>query len=217
MNAIKLSILLTLASASAFAQGNYEKTMSTAIMEVYQAKDGATFDQLANKFSRIAKAESGKWEPRYYEALTHVFKSMNIQDMATKDAVLDQAHAALNEATKIDGNNSEIVALQGFTDMMKLTVDPATRGQSMTPKIMTAFGRAMAIDPTNPRATLFMAQMQIGTAQFFGTPIDEPCALISRAEMLFQNAKPKSPVAPMWGESSIGQYKEMCSTMDDSK
>lgn len=210
MKTIKLSILFALAAVTGFAQGNYEKTMASSIMEVYQAKDAATYDQLANKFSRIAQAEADKWEPRYYEALAHVFKSFQIQDPAAKDAVLDQAHVALNAATKVDANNSEIVSLQGFVDMMKVSVDPANRGQSLTPKVMAAFGRAMAIDPNNPRATLFMAQMQIGTAQFFGTPIDEPCAMINKADELFKNAKPSSPLTPMWGQQMVGQYQQMC-------
>lgn len=211
MKTLNLFITLTLASVTLFAQSSYKKTMSGTIMEMYQAEDLSTQDQLINKFNRIAQAESDKWEPRYYEALTHVFKSMRIQDLATKDAVLDQAHVALKAATAIDDNNSEIVALQGFVDMMKIAVDPGTRGQTLSPKIMAAFGHAMALDPENPRATLFMAQMQIGTAQFFGSPITESCSMISKSEQLFKDFKPKSSLSPMWGEESLVGYKEMCS------
>lgn len=210
MKTIKLSFLLTVVALTVNAQGNYEQTMSNAITGIYQADSPEKYDQLANQFNRIAQVETDKWEPSYYEALAYVFKSWTIEVPSEKDGILDQAHVALNKATQVDGNNSEIVALQGFVDMMKLTADPATRGQVLTPKIMATFGRAMAIDPANPRATLFMAQMQIGTAQFFGTPIDEPCALVDRAEELFKNAKPKSALAPMWGKQSVAQYKKMC-------
>lgn len=216
MKTLKLTILFTLTSLAAVAQGNYEETMSKTIMDLYQTEKFDQYDRLANTFNRIAQVETKKWEPRYYEGLTHVFKSMQIADASAKDATLDAAHKALSLASEIDPKNSEIVALQGFTDMMKLTVDPASRGQSMTPKIMAAFGKAMGLNPNNPRATMFMAQMQIGTAQFFGSPITEPCALIDKAEMLFKNAKPSSPLAPMWGEQSIAQYKDVCSQPTDN-
>ncbi len=215
MKTVKLTLLLALLAINGLAQGNYEQTMSTSIAQIYQAKEATEFDQLTNKFSRIAQVEAGKWEPRYYEALTHVFKSFRVENPAEKDEILDRAHGALNLATEISPNNSEIIALQGFVDMMKVSVDPATRGQTLTPKVMESFGKAMALDPENPRATLFMAQMQIGTAQFFGTPISEPCALVSRAEYLFENHNAISPLAPQWGQNMIGQYKGMCNSVEN--
>ena len=216
MKTIKLSLLLSFGTTLIFAQ-NYEQIMSNSIMEMYKTDDISTYDKLANKFSRIAQAEPGKWEPRYYEALAHVFKSWGVKDFSAKDEVLGQAHLALKAATSIDSNNSEILALQGFVDMMKVSVDPATRGQTLTPKIMTAFGRAIAIDPSNPRAALFMAQMQIGTAQFFGTPIDQPCALVERASELFNNAEPTSALTPMWGAQSVAEYQQICLASAKSK
>jgi hypothetical protein len=214
MKTLTLASTLILASHLILGQNSYEEFMSKSILELYQADSVTKFDPLANQFNRIAKAETDKWEPSYYEALTHVFKSLRIKDLSSKDMALDQAHQALKEATQVDANNSEIIALQGFVDMMKVSVDPATRGQSLTPQIMEAFSKARKIDPTNPRALLFMAQMQIGTAQFFGTSIDEPCAMISKAEELFNNRKPSSPLEPAWGASSIARYQQLCSAQE---
>src|SRR5690606_41546361 len=67
-----------------------------------------------------------------------------------------------------DLNNSEIIAVEGFIIMGELSLDPGARGQNLSPLAMQALGRAMELEPENPRAMIMMAQMELGTAQFFG-------------------------------------------------
>ncbi|MEP2026241.1 MAG: hypothetical protein ABJI85_16365, partial [Reichenbachiella sp.] len=78
------------------------------------------------------------------------------------------------------------------------------------PKIMADFGKAMKLDPNNPRANLFMAQMLYGSAQFFGTGVDDACALVDKSMVLFESEKPESTIAPSWGLHSAKQYKKQC-------
>ncbi len=210
MKIIYTTLLVIFATTLTAQNDKFTSTMEGAIAELYQAQAPTDFDPVINKLNRIGQAEASRWEPHYYAALGQIFKSFRFQEPETKDGLLDQAHAALDKAEAVDANNSEVVALRGFIDMMKISVDPGTRGQTLTPKAMGAFGKAMAMDPTNPRATLFMAQMKIGMAQFFGNGIEEPCAMVSAAEQLFANAQPTSSLTPMWGADMIGQYKEMC-------
>ncbi len=212
MKIIYTTLLVIFATTLTAQNDKFTSSMEGAIAELYQAQAPTDFDPVINKLNRIGQAESSRWEPHYYVALGQVFKSFRFQDVTEKDQILDQAHSALDKAQTADANNAEIVALRGFIDMMKISVDPGTRGQTLTPKAMGAFGKAMAMDPDNPRATLFMAQMKIGMAQFFGNGIEEPCAMISSAEKLFENYEPKSKLSPMWGADMIGQYKEMCAS-----
>jgi hypothetical protein len=86
-----------------------------------------------------------------------------------KDQYFDQAMELVNKADKIAPNNSEITALKGYVIMGKLSVDPMSRGQEMSPLAMQTFGKAIALDKENPRATTLMAQMELGMSQFFGS------------------------------------------------
>jgi hypothetical protein len=61
-----------------------------------------------------------------------------------------------------------------------------------------------------------MAQMQIGTAQFFGTSIEEPCKMIQKSVTLFDNYQPSSPLTPMWGKEMTTDYIGMCGASDKS-
>ncbi|MCP4459617.1 MAG: hypothetical protein GY816_16570 [Cytophagales bacterium] len=212
MKTLKLTIACTLLVTASLAQSKkYIETMEASIAELYAAETVESFDPVINKFTRIGQAEKMQWEPYYYASLANVFKAFRIQDLQVKDAVLDQALASLKQASELSENNVEIVLFEGFINMIKIGVDPATRGQTLSPGIMASFGKAMKMDPDNPRATLFMGQMQFGTAQFFGSDLEVPCGLINRSIELFDSSSPESSIAPAWGKSMVGNYVESCS------
>ncbi|WP_422359728.1 hypothetical protein [Reichenbachiella sp.] len=210
-----LNILIVLVFAAMFANGQnkkYIKTMEASIPGIFQAESLEALDASANKFDRIGQAESSEWEPYYYASLSYVFKAFKIDDLQTKDKALDQALVSLSKASTLSENNSELIALQGFINMIKIGVDPGTRGQTLSPKIMADFGKAMELNPNNPRANLFMGQMLFGTAQFFGTGVGDACALVDKSIALFESEKPESSIAPSWGIYSAKQYKQQCET-----
>ncbi|UXX79153.1 hypothetical protein N7E81_17510 [Reichenbachiella carrageenanivorans] len=211
MKSIQLLIILTVYATLTQAQSKkYIQTMEASIASLYQAETLTDYDPMANKFDRIGQAEGNQWEPYYYAALTHTFKAFKINDLQIKDAALDQALTALSKAGDLSENNSEIIALRGFVNMIKIGVDPATRGQSLSPKIMADFNQSLKLDPNNPRANLFMGQMLYGTAEFFGTGVDDACALVDQSIVLFESEKPASSIAPSWGKQSAYQYKKQC-------
>lgn len=211
MKSINLLIILALVAFTANAQNKkYIQTMESSIPAIYQAKTLEEFDPLANKFDRIGQAESDQWEPYYYASLAYVFKAFRIEDLPAKDIVLDQALTALEKGATISENNAELLALRGFINMIKIGVDPGTRGQTLSPRIMADYSKALQIDPDNPRALLFKGQMLYGTAQFFGTGVEEACNLVDQSIAQFDNAEPESTLAPQWGKPSALQYKEQC-------
>ncbi|WP_420583365.1 hypothetical protein [Reichenbachiella sp.] len=211
MKSLNILIVFVIAATFAHAQNKkYIKTMETSIPTIFQAESTESLDATANKFDRIGQAEESEWEPYYYAALSHVFKAFRIEDLQAKDKVLDQALVSLGKAGMLSENNSEIIALQGFINMIKIGVDPGTRGQTLSPKIMADFGKAMELAPNNPRTNLFMGQMLFGTAQFFGTGVEDACALVDKSMALFESEKPASSIAPSWGLYSAKQYKQQC-------
>src|SRR5690606_12702890 len=127
-----------------------------------------------------------------------------------KDQALDQALAAIQKGKAMKPNESELVALEGFAHMIRVTVDPASRGPQYSGLAMQAFGKAVALNPDNPRALALLAQMQYGTAQFFGSGTEEACATLNKALEKFANASSDNPVAPTWGRGMAEGLKAQC-------
>lgn len=194
-------IAILSAPVALLAADKYTEQMTRNINAIYKAETPAEFQEAINAFERIGNAEKSKWEPFYYASFGYVLLASREADLSKKDALLDQAKAALDKASSIRPGDSEIIALEGFIAMIRVTVDPATRGPQYSMMAMQSFGKAAAIDPGNPRALALMAQMQFGTAQFFKQEPTEACATARKALDLFNTTTPADRLAPAWGKS----------------
>ena len=204
-------LFATLASFCSFANdGKYIEAMSKQIEQVYKAQTLDELQSAVNTFDRIASAEKTKWEPLYYSAFGNIMMATREQESAKKDTYLDLALASIEKAKSIKPDDSEIVALEGFVHMMRLTVDPATRGQKYSGLAMQTFGKAVGLNPENPRALSLLAQMQFGTAQFFGSPTTEACVTLNKSLEKFSTEKSENPLAPRWGKGMTEQLKKNC-------
>jgi hypothetical protein len=94
--------------------------------------------------------------------------------------------------------------------MMRVAIDPATRGPQYAGLSMQAFARATTLNPENPRALALMAQMQYGTAQFFGSPTAEACGTLTKSLEKFDTFKSDNPLAPRWGKGMAEGLKTQC-------
>lgn len=207
-----LTALIAIAqSASVFASdGKYVEAMQKNIQAVYTAKTIPDYQNAVNALERIGAAEKTKWEPFYYASFGYIMMSNQENDNGKKDAYLDQAVTALNKAKAIASNESEIIALEGFIYMMRITADPSARGPQYTPLSMQAFNKAIAVNPENPRALALLAQMQFGTAQFFGSSTTEACTTNARAIEKFASFQSENLLAPRWGQQMVEDLKSKC-------
>lgn len=213
LNVTPLLIGLLILAAVRFGvanDGKYEQAMKKNIEIVYKAKTAGEIQEAVNSFERIALAEKDHWEPSYYAAFGYIMMSNQETDGAKKDTYLDLALASIEKAKKIAPNDSEIVALEGFVHMMRVTVDPASRGPQYSGLAMQQFGKAVSLNPENPRALLFTAQMQHGMAKFFGSPVTEACGTLSKALEKFETFKSENPLAPTWGKGMAERMKTEC-------
>jgi tetratricopeptide (TPR) repeat protein len=136
--------------------------------------------------------------------------ALRTSDAVTKDKHLDLALETLKKAAAINPAESEIVALEGFVHMIRVTIDPASRGQQYSGLAMQTFGKAIGMNPENPRALALLAQMQYGTAQFFGSPTTEACGTLNKALEKFETYKSTNPLAPVWGKPMAEGMKAQC-------
>lgn len=197
---------------SAETNSTYVKAMQAAIKALFQSETLEEFNASANTFERIGLAEEKEWHPHYYLALSRIMISTQNISPEDVDRYLDQAQAAIKIA--IDRHpqpNSEITSLQGFVHMLRIPVDPATRGPQYSGFAMQEFQKAVALDQENPRALYLLANMQMGTAQFFGSGITEACATLDRSIQLFEHQQtPENTLDPVWGEEWALELKKRC-------
>lgn len=210
MKTITLLFAMALGLSSWANDNKYLESMTKNIEAVYKAQTIEEIQSAVNALDRIAIAEKTKWEPYYYSAFGNVMMANREKDAVKKDGYLDLALASVEKARAIKEDESEVVAMEGFIHMIRLTVDPATRGQQYSMMSMQAFGKSLGLNPENPRALSLMAQMQLGTAKFFNTPPTEACDTLTKALEKFETYKSENPLAPVWGKGMTEELKKNC-------
>ena len=203
---MKKSILTTLIISSlflfSFNNGGYEGAMSNNIDAMYKAQGQSELMAIANKFNRIGAAEKNQWLPYYYSAYCHIMMTTNEEDVTKWDGYLDTAETSISKAEKLDVDMVELLALKGFASMMRINVNPAVRGQEYSMKSVGYLQQANQLDEQNPRVILMLAQMQFGTAQFFGSGTEKACKMFTRSRELFDlEAEEGRGIQPAWGRS----------------
>ncbi len=201
---------LFMIAASQADNGAYEKAMQKSLNALREAHDTDALTEAAHQFERIGTAEKDQWLPWYYAAYAHIMMGAIAQDPSQKDPHLDQAQTLLDKAGALKADASELTTLQGFLYMIRVTVDPASRGQEMAPRATQTLRQAVEMNPDNPRASLLLAQMQYGTAQFFQSDTSEACGLVTQALEKFETEKPKDSLMPTWGKETAMALQEQC-------
>lgn len=188
----------------------YLEVMQRCIRELYHTSDIMQLQETVNTLEKVSSAQPAKWEPSYYISFGYIMMATRETSGKTKDAYLDHAMTAIEKAKALMPGDADITALEGFIYMMRITVDPETRGQALAPLAMKTFEKATLLDPENPRALALTAQMVYGTAQFFGSSTAEACSLVKRALENFKAERPKSPLSPVWGKSMAERLLTEC-------
>ena len=210
----KVVLLLTAVSfvfASMAGGPEFQQAMGKTLAGFANCKTIEDFQDLANKFDRIANAEEAEWLPLYYHAHCYIIMSfMEQSDMAIKDEYLDVAEISVNKMIGMVPGESEVYVLQSFMLTARLVVDPMTRGQQYSMLSGKAVGTALGLNPDNPRARLISIQNEMGSAQFFGSDVSKYC--IQAKELLenWDEFKPVSPIHPNWGKDQVEGIVKSC-------
>lgn len=207
-----VSILILFSTVGITLGNKYESAMTSAIEKLYSSNTLEGYLEATSTFERIGAAEEKEWLPFYYAGLGYIWISHTIQDGEKIDSYLDKAQSLIDKAEKLSPNNDEIVTLQGYIYMMKVVVDPPSRGPEYSGRAMQEFGRAVGMNENNPRALLLLGRMQMGTDQFFGNDLSESCGIIMKAHQMFENQKTDIALMPQWGKDMADIFVQECNS-----
>jgi hypothetical protein len=205
MKKVILSIAVVLVSLASMAQkSEFYKTMGETLGQFAACKNVADFQALGNKFQMIANVEKGEWLPLYYHAHCYILMSfLEPTDATKKDSYLDVAEKSIAKLIEMAPGEAEIYVLQSFYFTGRLVVNPIERGQQYSGLAGQSTGKALAIDPTNPRAKLMKLRMDIGSASYMGLDQNSFCPQAKELLTTWDNFKPKSPLYPSWGKDQV--------------
>lgn len=205
-----LLILFVLISGIASAQNEkYTAAMKKGTAMLDSAKDEQSFLAAANYFERIAGVETKQWLPNYYAAYANLVSALTSPDQSKKDGMFDKVLDEVSKADAIEPNNSEIYALKGYAQFMKMTINPQAR-LGLIGEANTSFAKAKALDPANPRPYFIAAQNTFYTPEAFGGGKSKAKPLLEEAAKKYTDFESKDSLAPDWGEKNCLALLEQC-------
>lgn len=167
--------------------------------------------EAANLFERIAQAEPDNWLPPFYVAQINVLNSFSEKDKTKITAQLGKARDFLNDAMALSKENAEIMVLEAQWYTAWVVFDGQQYGMTYSAKVAAIYQEAMKLAPENPRVVLGKTEWDMGSAQFFGQPVDKYCPELKRAVALFDSFEPAGEFHPRGGkEYAEGVVKRTC-------
>lgn len=194
-------ILAVLISANVFA-GNFEVSIQQSLGEFFGSQSQEAKLQSLQKLERIALAEKGKWLAQYHAANCYIALSNSEQDDDKKDEFLDKAKVYIDNAFEITKSESELYVLKSLWYACSINISPAVRGTMYGYSMTSSIDKAIELNPKNPRAYFMKAQNAYYSPEFFGGGKTKALEFYKKADALFINDKPASPLHPNWGKDS---------------
>ncbi|HHG83223.1 MAG TPA: hypothetical protein ENJ82_00610 [Bacteroidetes bacterium] len=205
-----LFIIIAL-SAQAGGGAKYQAKMGKALAKFQVAETMEDFQALANEFQLIARKEKKEWLPLYYHAHLHIIMSFRTQEgPEAKDALLDVAAESVEKMVELAPDEAEVYVMQGFLYTGRLMVDPAIRGQRYSMLSQQSNGRALAMEPTNPRAKYLKLANEMGTARHFGQELSSYCSKARELAKQWDEYKSPSAIHPHWGKDRAVKLGNSC-------
>ena len=212
MKTIKtLLILFLLSPAITMAQTEkYNLAMGKSLEALKSAGNAEQMLSAGNQFERIANAESKLWQPFYYSAYANIVAGIMTAEPAKKDELFDKAIKQVETADKLSVENSEIYALLGYAQFMKMSVDPQSRAMTLIPEASASLEKAKLLDPPNPRPWLISGQNTFYTPEAFGGGKQKAKSMLETAKANFDTFSPVDQLAPSWGKERCLELLKQC-------
>lgn len=216
MKTITFTLALLISIGSFANTSAFNKAMETALGQFKEAKTQDDLQNTANTFKRISNTAPQEWLPEYYQAQCYIYISFREKEASKRDAYLDIAEKSIQHILELEPENSEAYALQGFMYTARLVVDPMTRGREYSILSMGAIKKALALNPTNPRALYLELSNEVGSAKFFGSDTTIYCERINNLIENWDTYNQSPALHPTWGKGQIQGMAGNCQPQSDS-
>jgi hypothetical protein len=207
-----LTALLLIAGLNTLAQDQNPKldgALSKGLEMINASKSSEDLLKSANYFERIAQVETKAWLPQYYAAYANLLAGIETADKDIKDQLFDKGLQEVDQANGLSPENSEIYALKGYVEYMKLSIDPQSRLKYIAASA-TSLEHAKKINPENPRVYLISGQNKFYTPEAFGGGKMTAKPILDTAAAKFVIFKATSPLMPNWGLERVKVLLSQC-------
>lgn len=205
-----LTLLLVFTGMNSFAQkSNFQQSVLSGLEKCKTAENSADALNVAGYFENIAKTAPKEWTPSYYAAYCNLYAGLLTTDKGLKDQYWDNALLEIDQADAISANNSEIYALKGYLQFMKMSISPMSRMNFMA-ESAESMKKAAEINPENPRIYLIRGQNIYYTPEAYGGGAAKAKSLLETAVSKFAAFKPVNAVDPNWGADSAQKLIAKC-------
>lgn len=197
------------ALSSSMANEKYIQKMGETLEKLNKSSNIEEMQEVANTFRNIANVEKEEWLPLYYEAQCYILMSF-MDRSGAKDTYLDQAETYIEKMLEQVPEEAEAYVLQAFYHTGRLVVNPPERAMSTGPLVSQSLGKALSLDPGNPRALFIKLSNEIGTAQYFGTDTAPLCKQAQELLANWDSHELRSPIHPAWGKDQVEEIVRNC-------
>ncbi|MCB2377520.1 hypothetical protein LGH70_08000 [Hymenobacter sp. BT635] len=192
------------APAAPAAPAGYTDMMAATITELHGTGDPAQLKEIVSKFERAAAAAPTDWLPQYYQAYGRLLTCFTSkEDGDVKDKYLDQAEAALAQARKLGGEESELLVVQAYIHQARLGISPMARSMKYSGLVNEALAQAKKLNPANPRIYLVQGNNLHFTPKMFGGGVEVAKPVFEEGKARYAAFKPATPLMPNWGERQL--------------
>ena len=204
-----LTILVTFNSPA--QTGTYEDMLGDALSLLDSVRTITDVQKGTAMLERIAQVEDGRWESFYHLAYCRIIQSFMEDNGNSKDALLDEAQKDIDRSIYLNGDKSELYALQGLLYQGRIQVNILTRGMSYSQKAAEMFDNSLRENPHNPRAHFLMGQNIENTPAMFGGGCKNALSHYEKSVEAFMNEENAGSANPAWGRSLAISKVEKCS------
>ncbi|MFV0233488.1 hypothetical protein OBK30_10585 [Empedobacter falsenii] len=82
----------------------------------------------------------------------------------------------------------------------EIVQNPMQNGAVYYGEVLQIYQKSLALNPTNPRSVLGLAEFNINSAKYSGMDITQDCKNVKKSLALFDAEKPKNN-EPKWGKN----------------
>jgi hypothetical protein len=198
-------ILLSMVPLKAQQNEKFTGAMLVALEQSKTAQTLEDFQDLVNRFTRIAEAEKSEWTAWYYAAFYNLV--INFQETAPdrKEQYISMAQQQIENGLKVKPEETEFLVVQVMSYYAEMAIDP-TKGMTLFGEANALLSQAKLINPDNPRIYLEEAEAIYHMPVEFGGGKEKALPLLLLAREKFDKFVPADQLSPAWG-------KDRCETL----